>query len=71
MRGAAAKVVARQRGRQPWRAESPRELRAGGRSKQPAFEWRTLVWSNPLKSGAFPKGQIVVRRQPEVLWYVG
>jgi hypothetical protein len=65
------KAGARQRERQPWRVRSPRELRAGRRSKPPVVEWRTLVWSKPLKSGALLEGRIVVWWIPEVLMYVG
>jgi hypothetical protein len=48
------KAGARRRGRGPWRAESPRELRAADRSNPPGREWRTLVRSKTLKSRALP-----------------
>jgi hypothetical protein len=43
-----------QREGEPWRAESPRELRAARRSKPPAYLWRTLAWSKPLKTRTLP-----------------
>ena len=56
MRGTAVKAEVRQREGEPWRAQTPRELRAAGRLKPPGYVWRTLVWSKPLKSRALPWG---------------
>jgi hypothetical protein len=47
---AAEKSRPTHRGREPWRAESPGELRAVHGPKPPAQWWRTLAWSKPLKA---------------------
>jgi hypothetical protein len=50
-RGGAAKVAPPQRGRTPWRAESPGELRAGRRPKQSAVGGGLSRGANPCRRG--------------------